>query len=104
MRFSNRYECILDTLDALLEDTREPEIEGIRAKATNPEIILTILLFTDVLKPVDLLSKYLQSDCGFFTSIDERVRLCVAKLQMTIVDYQEGNFGGYEFRYCISRS
>lgn len=99
MRFISRYECILDTLDALIVSTRDPEIEGIRARATSQKIVLTILVLTDVLKPVNFLSLYLQGDIGYFTNLPERVKACTTDLHSIIAQYQGGDFQGLEFRY-----
>ncbi|KAL5006843.1 hypothetical protein ScPMuIL_015649 [Solemya velum] len=60
-RFVNRYECILDTLDGIYEEKRDPEVMGIRGNTTNKMIVATILLLCDILKPVNMLSLYLQS-------------------------------------------
>jgi hypothetical protein len=56
--FFGSFEAKLDTLDALIEETKEPELTGIRISMTQPGVILTVLVLVDILKPVNFLSLY----------------------------------------------
>ncbi|XP_045197256.2 uncharacterized protein LOC123551985 [Mercenaria mercenaria] len=99
--FISRYESLLYTLDTIFTETREPEIAGIRAKAADRKTVLTILLLSDVLKPVNHLSLYLQSDIGYFSSLTERVKACINELHGLIEQYEQGQFDDdLEFRKC----
>ncbi|KAL5008565.1 hypothetical protein ScPMuIL_014146 [Solemya velum] len=88
-RFVNRYECILDTLDGIYEEKRDPEVMGIRGNTTNKMIVATILLLCDILKPVNMLSLYLQESNIRFTSLPNHVKLTTDLLHGLIETYQE---------------
>lgn len=99
VRFVERYEVILDTMDTLITETKDPEIVGIRSKVTNTQYVFTILLLADILKPVNMLSLYLQSDIGYFTNLPDRVKACVHDIHEIIRQYQQGDMQDLEFRY-----
>ncbi|XP_052260782.1 E3 SUMO-protein ligase KIAA1586-like isoform X2 [Dreissena polymorpha] len=100
VRFISRYEQLLDTFDALIEDSREPEVQGIRHSATNRGVIAMILVLADVLKPVNYLSLYLQQDCGTFTELPARVKKCTDDLHDIVHNYQNMTLMGLEFGKC----
>lgn len=52
-----------------------------------------------MLKPVNRLSLYLQSDIGYFSSLTEHVKACINELHGLIQQYEQGRFGDdLEFR------
>lgn len=71
-------------------------------RAADTRIVFTILLLTDVLKPVNMLSLYLQGDIGFFTNLEIRVKVCVDELHQIIQNYQQGDLQELEFRYSVT--
>jgi hypothetical protein len=97
VRFVGRFEAILDTLDSLIEETKEPELTGIRISMTQPGVILTVLVLVDILKPVNFLSLYLQEDCGTFTELPARVTKCRNELQEVVNKYESCNYQELEF-------
>lgn len=101
MRFIKRYEELLDTFDAIIQDSRDPEVQGIRHCATQKDVIAMILVLADVLKPVNYLSLYLQQDCGTFTELPARVKKCTDDLHEIVHSYQTMNLIGLEFRYYM---
>ncbi|XP_033751309.1 uncharacterized protein LOC117335439 [Pecten maximus] len=93
-RFISRYTCILDTLDSLYEERREPDIMGVRQSVTIKSVVATILLLTDILKPVNLLSLYLQEEHIRFTMLPSYVKNTTDHLHSLKDTYQqhiEGN-------------
>lgn len=89
INFYFRYKCILDTLDGIYEEKRDPEVMGIRGNTTNKMIVATILLLCDILKPVNMLSLYLQESNIRFTSLPNHVKLTTDLLHGLIETYQE---------------
>lgn len=73
-RFVSRYNCILDTLDAIYDDRKDPEVYGIRVSATNKSLLAGTVLLCDILKPVNMLSLYLQQEDINFTTLPIRVK------------------------------
>lgn len=98
-RFVTRYERLIDTFDLLQQESRDPEIAGIRSKATSQTLVYTILLLNDILKPVEELNLYLQPDMGYFTNLSDRVKGCTEAHNMLIRSYNEGTYQETEFRY-----
>lgn len=101
LRFVKRYEELLDTFDSIIQDSRDPEVQGIRHCATQKDVIATILVLADVLKPVNYLSLYLQQDCGTFTELPAKVKKCTDDLHEIVQNYQTMNLIGLEFRYYM---
>ncbi|XP_033759481.1 uncharacterized protein LOC117341727 [Pecten maximus] len=63
IRFIDRYEPILDALDALdaiYEARKEPEVAGLRMCVTQKKLVGMICGLCDILKPLNTLSLYLQ--------------------------------------------
>ena len=98
VRFIKRFEELLDTFDAIIDESRDPEVQGIRLSATRKDVIAMILVLADVLKPVNYLSLYLQQDCGTFTALPARVKKCTDDLHEIVDNYQNMNLTGLEFR------
>lgn len=86
-----RYVCILDTLDALYTKSKEPDILGLRMMVTNKQVVATILLLCDILKPVHILSLYLQEENINFSSLPFHVKATNDLLHALIEKYQLGN-------------
>ena len=74
VRFITCYEPLLDTLDNLYAEFKQPEVFGVRHFITRRDIVAMILLLCDVLKPVNFFSLYLQEDQVNFTHLDSRVK------------------------------
>lgn len=88
-RFISRYVCIVDTLDSIYSDKKEPEVYGIRLAATDKKTVATILLLCDILKPVNILSLYLQQENINFTSLPVNVKATTDALTMLIETYEQ---------------
>ncbi|KAH3865862.1 hypothetical protein DPMN_028906 [Dreissena polymorpha] len=86
-RFVSRYVCILDTLDSLFAEKRDPEIQGIRACITEKRTVATILLLCDILKPVNMLSLYLQEATVNFSELPAHVSNTTGHLSSLIELY-----------------
>jgi hypothetical protein len=85
-------------MDSLIESTHEPEMRGIRSSMTRKQNVAMILVLTDVLKPINYLSLYLQEDCGVVSELPTRVKQCRDDLEAIIQQYRQGNYEGLEFR------
>lgn len=68
MRFIKRYEDLLDTSDAIFQDSRKFDTVLPR------KIYAMILVLVDERKPVNYLSLYLQQDCDPFTELPASVK------------------------------
>ena len=101
VRFIERYEALLDTLDSLIQDTKEPELTGLRISMTTPSIVMTVLVLADILKPVNFLSLYLQHDVGTFTELPARVHKCQDDLRIITASYEAGTYQDLEFGYLL---
>lgn len=95
--YTYRYSCILDCLDSLYEAKKEPDVYGVRLSVCNKKVLMTILLMSDTLKPINTLSLYLQEDHVNFTSLSSRVKDTTEELHRLIAEYQSQNYGNREF-------
>lgn len=84
IRFTNRYVEILDALDSIYDKKREPEVLGLRMILTRKNIIAMILLLCDVLRPVNILSMFLQDSKINLSSVNGRVQATVNELTALI--------------------
>lgn len=80
IRFINRYKCILDTLDFIYDDSKEPEVFGLRAILTKKPVVAMIVCLCDVLKIVNILSLTLQDPNLILSKVDERVKSTINQL------------------------
>ncbi|WAR05593.1 LOW QUALITY PROTEIN: hypothetical protein MAR_021479, partial [Mya arenaria] len=96
-RLISMYVCIPDTLDAVYAEKREPEIQGIRQNVTDKNIVPTVLLLCDILKPVNMLSLYLKKENVNFTSLPVHVRNTIDSLSSLVAVYRdETEFARYD--------
>ena len=95
-----RYECLLDCLDSLYDESKEPTVYGVRHCLTKTNTVCMIVLLCDVLKPVNLLSLYLQEDHVNYTNLDLRVNTTVNDMRQLITKYERADFADTEFRKC----
>ncbi|XP_053383004.1 uncharacterized protein LOC123562328 [Mercenaria mercenaria] len=99
--YAFRYVCILDTLDSLYAARREPELMGIRLCLTNHTTVATILLLTGILKPVNMLSLYLQEENINFTTLPEHVKNRTEELHGLVEKYRNLQTSDTEFTKCM---
>lgn len=59
-RLSDRFVQVLDVLDDIYNEKKDPEIYGIRATLLQKPLVAIILLLCDVLRPLHILSQYLR--------------------------------------------
>nr|XP_022338341.1 E3 SUMO-protein ligase KIAA1586-like isoform X3 [Crassostrea virginica] len=64
-RFLDRYTAILDAIDSIYDDKKDPELLGMRTMITDKKIIAVATILCDILKPVVVFSDYLQGDVHF---------------------------------------
>lgn len=95
-----RYNCILDTLEALYEDKKDPEVFGIRASITKKSLLAGILLLCDILKPVHMLSLYLQHEDINFTMLPIHVKETIDLLHLLVENYQRNQIQDTEYQKC----
>lgn len=71
------YLQIIDTIDHLLEQKRDPELAGLRNAFLSKDTTAAILILCDILQPVNIFCKYLQGSVDFSVVT---IRLKVIKL------------------------
>lgn len=95
--FFFRYNCILDTLDAIYDDRKDPEVYGIRVSATNKSLLAGTVLLCDILRPVNMLSLYLQQEDINFTTLPIRVKETTDLLHQLIEKYNRNQLDDTEY-------
>jgi hypothetical protein len=71
---------------------------GIRASATNKTSLAGIVLLCDILKPVNMLSLYLQQEDINFTTLPMRMKETTDLLHDLIDRYQQNQLGDTEYQ------
>ena len=68
-RVISRFEPILDALDTKVYEKGDTEAKGVRDQLLEPSITLFLLLLAEVLAPINIPSKYLQTSNLVYLSI-----------------------------------
>ncbi|XP_033759500.1 uncharacterized protein LOC117341747 [Pecten maximus] len=94
VRFIERYESVLDALDQIYQQKREPEVFGLRSILVQKNVVAMICVLSDVLKPLNHLSLYLQKTDVVLCNVEEKVKATVTDLEVikeTYLEFQENN-------------
>lgn len=83
-RLSDRFVQVLDVLDDIYNERKDPEIYGIRAGILQKPVIAMILLLCDVLRPMHILSQYLQGTGVNFSRLPFQVKQTTDQLHSLI--------------------
>ncbi|XP_033729688.1 uncharacterized protein LOC117318867 [Pecten maximus] len=97
VRFIERYESVLDALDQIYQQKREPEVFGLRSILVQKNVVAMICVLSDVLKPLNHLSLYLQKTDVVLCNVEEKVKATVTDLEVikeTYLEFQENNHIG----------
>lgn len=81
------FQAVLDALDAMIAQTNEPEIDGIRQQFVKPDYFLFLLLLADVFSPLNRLSRFLQTKNLIHGGINRKVQ----QFQNSLQAVQESN-------------
>ena len=65
----SRFEPILDALDTIVYEKGYTEAKGVRDQLLEPSITLFLLLLVEVLAPINIFSKYLQTSTLVYLSV-----------------------------------
>ena len=71
-RIISRFEPLIDALDTIFTERKDPESKGVRDLWLGKEMILTMLLLAEVLTPINSLCRYLQTKNLNFLSVDAK--------------------------------
>lgn len=83
-RLSDRFVQVLDVLDDIYNEKKDPEIYGIRAGLLQKPLVAMILLLCDVLRQLHILSQYLQGSDVNFTYLPFHVKQTTEQLHLLI--------------------
>lgn len=83
-RFVSRFSQILDALDGIYDDRKEPEVFGLRCAMLRKDVVAMIYLLCDVLHILNGLSTFLQTENLNFTDVPHKVDSAVNKLHILI--------------------
>lgn len=90
-RVASRYEQLLEALDTLFVETREPELKGLREQLLDPKILLTILFLADFLGKVDVFNLWLQSTDIVFSSLNSKVDSLMKEVSVYCENLEDGH-------------
>ena len=89
-RLSDRFVQVLDVLDDIYNERKDHEIYGIRAGLLQKPVIAMILLLCDVLRPMHILSQYLQGTGVNFSRLPFQVKQTTDQLH-SLIDSLQNN-------------
>ena len=68
-----RFEPLIDALDVIYFEKKDTEARRVRDLLLDPDLVCMLLLLSEVLAPINTLSKFLQASMLFYCSITEKV-------------------------------
>ena len=81
IRFIDRYQAVIDTLDSIYDERKEAEVFGLRTMIMQKNTVAMILLLCDVLRPINVLSLCLQDSSINFMDVDTKVKAATNELE-----------------------
>lgn len=81
----------------MYDDRKDPDVYGIRVSATNKSLLAGTVLLCDILKPVNMLSLYLQQEDINFTTLPIRVKETTDLLHQLIEKYSRNQLDDTEY-------
>ena len=89
-RIVSRFDPLVDALYAIYNRKRCPDVKGVRDTLLLPQNIFMLLLVTELLVPINYLSKFLQTRSLNFSSIKNKLGSiveCLKLVQEGLEDY-----------------
>ena len=77
-----RFEPLLDALDSIFMERGDAEAKGVRDQLLQPEIICMLLLLAEVLSPINIFSKYLQTSTLLYCDVGAKLDRLVQRLYL----------------------
>ena len=68
-----RFEPLIDALDVIYFEKKDTEARRVRDLLLDPDLVCMLLLLSEVLAPINTLSKFLQTSMLFYCSTTEKV-------------------------------
>ena len=82
IRILPRLHPLIDALDVIFFERRDAESKGVRDKLLEPNLLLMLLLLAEVLNPINILSKCLQTSTLVYASITAKVNHLIEKMHI----------------------
>ena len=79
-RVISRFHPLIDALDAVYLDKGDAEAKGVRDILLDPDIICMLLLLAEVLSPINMFSKFLQTGTLIYSSVSANVNRLLERL------------------------
>ena len=79
-RIISRFEPLIDALDVIYFE-KDAEAKGVCDLLLDPDLVCMLLLLSEVLAPINILSKFLQTSTLFYCSVTEKVNRLLQRLQ-----------------------
>ena len=76
-----RFELLFDALDIIYFEKKDVKAKGVCDLLLNSDLVCTLLLLLEVLAPINILSKFLQTSTLFYCSVTEKVNRLLERLQ-----------------------
>ena len=76
-----RFEPLFDTLDVIYFEQKDDEAKGVCDFLLDPDLVCKLLLLLEVLTPINILSKFLQTSMLFSCSVTEKINRLLERLQ-----------------------
>ena len=80
-RIISRFEPLIDAWDVIYLEKKVAEAKGVCDLVLDPDLVCMLLLLLEVLAPINILSKFLQTSTLFHFSVTEKVSRLLERLQ-----------------------
>ena len=80
-RIISIFEPLIDGLDVIYFEKKDTKAKGVCDFLLDPDLVCMLLLLSEVLAPINILSKFLQASTLFYCSVTEKVSHLLERLQ-----------------------
>ena len=98
IRFIDRYQAVIDTLDSIYDERKEAEVFGLRTMIMQKNTVAMILLLCDVLRQINVLSLCLQDSSINFMDVDTKVKAATNELENLMGLLRANDYSTYFYK------
>ena len=99
VRVISRFKAVVESLDTIFIEKRDPEAKGIRDQLLSPNLIMMLLLLAEVLAPINLFCKFLQTRNLNYSLVMNRYQRVINKLEAIKYGLDDHNSVGTSLKY-----
>ena len=98
-RVISRFEPLIEALDSIFMERADAEAKGVRDLLLEPDILCTLLLLAEVLAPINIFSKFLQTSTLLYCSVTAKLERLLNRLGDIKDELKDHNSLGTDLKF-----